>query len=100
MSTKNNDIISQNKVYLWLAIATGLLLSIPLIAMQFSEEVQWTLADFILMGVLIYGFGFIFVQLARFAPKKYRLPIAAVVGLIFLWLWAELAVGVFTNIGS
>src|SRR5690606_2916685 len=40
MRTKNKDIIMQNKIFLWIAAATGLILSIPLIAMQFENDVD------------------------------------------------------------
>lgn len=90
----------QNKVFGWIAVATGLILSIPLISMQFTQEVDWELGDFIIMGILLFGTGLMFVHVARVTPRKYRVLIglAFVVGL--LWLWVELAVGLFTNLGS
>ncbi len=39
------------------ALVTGALLLIPLIAMQFSEDVVWTLSDFILAGFMLFGTG-------------------------------------------
>lgn len=100
MAVKNNDIIMQNKVFVWIAIATLAILSIPLIAMQFTDEVKWGLSDFIVMGILILGTGFVFIHVARVVPHKYRVitGIAFLIGL--LYVWAELAVGIFTGIGS
>ena len=40
-----------------LALATVLILLLPLITMQFTDEVIWNLADFIVAGILIFGFG-------------------------------------------
>ena len=99
METKNTDIIAQNKIFLWIALGTGLLLLVPLIAMQFTGEVNWTLSDFIVMGTLIFTASSLFVLTAR-KVRKNRLVVGAVFLLAFLWLWAELAVGIFTNWGS
>jgi uncharacterized membrane protein len=100
MEAKSMDIISRNGIFLWIALGTGLLLMIPLVAMQFTSEVNWTLSDFILMGVLIFTVSSLFVLVARKVQKKSRLAVGAVFLLGFLWLWAELAVGVFTTWGS
>lgn len=80
-------------------LITSAILLVPLIAMQFTNEVNWTLSDFVIMGTLLSVTG-ILVDLAWRTLGKYRaLAIVGVLGL-FLWLWAELAVGVFTNWGS
>jgi uncharacterized membrane protein len=100
MEAKSMDIISRNGIFLWTLLGTGLLLTIPLVAMQFTSEVNWTLSDFILMGVLIFTVSSLFVLVARKVQKKSRLAVGAVFLLGFLWLWAELAVGVFTTWGS
>lgn len=100
MKSKNTDIIKQNKVFLWIAAATGLILSIPLLAMQFTSEVNWDSTDFIIMGTLLFGMGSLFVVVARLTKRKYRAFIAIGFILAVLYIWAELAVGIFTNWGS
>lgn len=69
---------------------------IPLIAMQFTSEVVWTLMDFVIAGVLLLSAGFAMVYLwKRLAQSNYRFYIIAGLILLFLLLWAELAVGIF-----
>ncbi len=100
MKTKKNDLFMQNKVFTWIALGTAAILSIPLIAMQFTSEVNWDLSDFVIMGIVLFGMGFLFVHIARVAPRKYRTLIGIAITLITLYIWAELAVGIFTNLGS
>lgn len=80
-------------------VGTALILAIPLIAMQFTREVNWTLSDFVIMGILLFGTGLLLDYVTRMGGKNKVLLGAAVV-LGFLYIWAELAVGIFTNFGS
>ncbi|MBA3724316.1 MAG: hypothetical protein H0W89_05540 [Candidatus Levybacteria bacterium] len=89
----------QNKAFLWIALATVFILMIPLIAMQITSEVNWDEIDFIVMGALLFGTGSMFVLAAR-KTRKYRIIIGIVFAAALFWLWAELAVGVFTTWGS
>ncbi|NND45985.1 MAG: hypothetical protein HKN58_11745 [Xanthomonadales bacterium] len=73
---------------------------IPLIAMQFTEEVAWDATDFIVMGLLLFGIGSLFVLLSRRVRRPQRFVVGIGCAVLFLYLWAELAVGVFTNLGS
>jgi len=98
MKTKNADIM-QNNVFVWIAVGTGLILLIPLIAMQFSREVNWDLLDFVVMGILLFGAGSMFVLITR-KMRKRRAVLAIAFTAAFLYIWAELAVGIFTNLGS
>lgn len=101
MKTTNTDIIMQNKIFIWIALLTGLILLVPLIAMQFTGEVNWTLGDFIIMGTLLLGTGSVFVLATRRVKKvEHRVVIGIVFAAALLYLWAELAVGIFTNWGS
>ncbi|MGB0829018.1 MAG: hypothetical protein ACPGO9_06040 [Flavobacteriaceae bacterium] len=73
-----------------------LLLLIPLTVMQFSSEVNWSLFDFVIMGVLLLALGFSirFIRNKKSVLKYPLLMIIAVVVLFFI-IWAELAVGIF-----
>ena len=79
----------------------GALLLTPAIAMQFTSEVNWTLGDFVFAAVmfLVLGGAIEFIVRAVRSGSTRVLAILGVVG-VFLWLWAELAVGVFTDWGS
>ena len=100
MRQKANDLMLQNSVFIWIAVTTGAILLIPLIAMQFTTEVKWDEADFIVMGFLLFATTSLFVLAARRTPRKHRLLIGGMFMAAFLYLWAELGVGVFTNLGS
>jgi hypothetical protein len=100
MKANSKDIIMQDKVFLAMAMVTGLILLVPLIAMQFTREVNWSLGDFVVMGILLFGMGSMFVLTARRINRKHRVAIGIAFAIALLWIWAELAVGVFTNWGS
>ena len=78
------------------ALTTGLLLLVPLAAMQFSSDVSWSGADFAAAAALLFVAGMALVaghRLARTTGR--RVAAAAAVVLVFLAVWAELAVGLF-----
>jgi hypothetical protein len=96
-----NELINSNCIFKYIFGATLLLLLIPVIAMQFSTQVNWQLFDFIVMGVLIFSTSSIFVLVARKIRNKNKLLITVILfGLVFMYIWAELAVGIFTNLGN
>jgi peptidoglycan/LPS O-acetylase OafA/YrhL len=75
---------------------TALVVLIPLVAMQFSDDVDWNIFDFLAAGVLLFGTGLVY----EFGVKRIRTPKARTVASIVLLaalalVWAELAVGVF-----
>ena len=92
----------QNKRLIIIVFATALLLLIPLIAMQFTSEVNWTLSDFIVGGALLVGTGLVFdLILRKIKNINYRIFISIALLMVLLLIWAELAVGIFgTPIGG
>lgn len=100
MNMTQNSIITRNSVFAWLALATGGLLLVPAVAMQFTSEVNWGAADFAVMGALIFGMGSLFVLVARRVPRRFRVAVGVVFALALCYIWAELAVGIFTDLGS
>ena len=86
----------KNKRVLYILLIVVILLLIPLIAMQFTNEVNWSLLDFIVAGVLLFGTGLIFDLVIRKTKNtKYRIVIGIAILIILLLVWAELAVGIF-----
>jgi len=69
----------QNRNIIRIAVIVGLILLIPLTAMQFTEEVNWDLLDFALVGVFLFSIG--------------------LVG-AFLLFWVNGAVGIIGNEGQ
>ena len=73
-----------------------LLLLIPLIAMQLTNEVNWSLFDFMIMGAMLTITGLLGgVIFKRVKNSGYRLILTITIVLILFLLWAELAVGLF-----
>jgi len=69
---------------------------IPLIAMQLTDEVKWSLFDFIIMGALLSITGLVGeVILKKVKKYKHRLILYIAIVMIFFLIWAELAVGIF-----
>ena len=77
-------------------LTVGLLLMIPLIAMQLTNEVNWSLFDFIIMGAMLTITGLLGgVIFKRVKNSGYRLILYITLAMLFLLIWAELAVGIF-----
>ena len=74
----------------------GLLLLIPLIAMQLTDEVNWSFFDFIIMGALLTITGLLIgIILQKVQNSKNRLILIITIVMMFFLIWAELAVGLF-----
>lgn len=85
----------------WLSVTIGLILLVPLGAMFFIEDVNWSVGDFIVMAALVFAVSALFVLVTKVVRSQpYRIALAIMLGLLFVWVWAELAVGVFMNWGS
>ena len=61
------------------------LLSIPLIAMQFTKEVKWTLSDFLIMGILMFATVFT-IDFVLKKVKTFKSRLILVLGIIALLL--------------
>lgn len=86
----------KNKRLKLILLIVGSLLLIPLIAMQFTDEVNWTPLDFVIAGVLLLVTGLIFDLVIRKVKNiKYRIAILIILLLGLFLIWAELAVGIF-----
>jgi hypothetical protein len=88
--------IMQNKRLIGIVLAVAFLLLIPLIAMQFTNEVNWTSLDFVVAGVLLLATGLMCELVMRKVKKiESRIVICAALLTGLLIIWLELAVGIF-----
>lgn len=87
--------IMQRKRLFIITFIVAFVLLMPLIAMQFTDEVNWTLGDFAVAGLLLFGVGLLFDLVIRTVNKsEYRTVIYVAIVVMFLLIWAELAVGI------
>lgn len=101
MKSTQSTVINSNKIFALMAGAIAAILLIPLIAMQFTDDVNWSVSDFLIIGLLLFFMGSLFVLVARRIHKSSnRLVLGVVCAIIVLYIWAELAVGLFTSLGS
>jgi hypothetical protein len=73
-----------------------LLLIIPLIGMNFTNDIDWDLSDFIVAGLILLVFSLTanFIVL-RISNRNRRVFFITILLILFILVWAELAVGIF-----
>jgi len=73
-----------------------LLLIVPLIGISFTDEFDWSLSDFIVAGLVLLVFSLTanFIVL-RISNRNRRVFFMTILLILFLLVWAELAVGIF-----
>ena len=86
----------KTKRYTILLLSAAALLLLPLLAMQFTTEVNWKMIDFFIMALLL----FVLVSSIEYVLQHQKLMATRLLWiglalLVFLLVWAELAVGVF-----
>jgi hypothetical protein len=78
-----------------LAAIVALILLIPLVAMQFSDEWNWDLFDFVFAGTLLFGAGLAYELVAkRGGTAAYRAAVALAVATALVLVWVNAAVGI------
>ncbi|XXZ58680.1 hypothetical protein WME74_01305 [Sorangium sp. So ce341] len=76
----------------------ALVLLLPLIAMQFTEEVAWDRADFVIFGSMLVGACGAYELAARGTSNNaYRAAVGVALAAAFILVWMNLAVGIIGN---
>lgn len=90
-------ISTKKRLSIWALVIISLL-SIPFIAMQFSNEVNWDFTDFLVMGILLSGIALAYELIARSSTSiKYRTAFGIGLAAGFLLMWVNGAVGIIGN---
>ncbi|MFQ5720606.1 MAG: hypothetical protein ACE5IK_13790 [Acidobacteriota bacterium] len=85
--------VSRWRMAAWTAAV--LLLLLPLIAMQFTDEVAWDAVDFVIFGALLGGVGVTFELAARQSGNvAYGAAVGVALAAAFILLWVNGAVGI------
>jgi len=93
--------IMKNKRLIIIVLTSAIPLLIPLIAMQFTDEVNWTLFDFVVAGTLLLGTGLMCeLAIRKISKIKYRIAICVALLVALLLIWAELAVSILGTLFS
>lgn len=75
-----------------------LVLCIPKIAMHFSNEVNWSLLDFVIAFILLSSLGIgLYAISLNFKSRRKRIFYFLFVLVTFALVWGELAVGIFNT---
>lgn len=83
------------KHVLYIGLGSAAILLVPLIAMQFTDQVKWELNDFAFAFVFFVILGLILeLGVRRLSSQTLRWTVGTAVVLFFMAVWAELAVGI------
>lgn len=97
--SENRQPVNPWRIATW-AIA-ALLLVAPLVAMQLTDEVNWSAMDFLVMGVMLAAVcGGIELALRISRDLAYRAACAVALVTGFLLVWINLAVGIIGDEGE
>jgi hypothetical protein len=73
----------------------ALLLLLPLVAMQFTDEVNWDVADFVFAAALLVGVGVPYeLAVRKTGDTTYRAAVGVALAAAFLLVWVNAAVGI------
>lgn len=95
---QNNTPIEKptNKRLFTILFVVAITVLIPLVAMQFTSQVRWSLFDFIVAAVVLLSAGLLVEIILRSATSPLRRAILCLILFVALvLLWMELAVGIF-----
>ena len=79
----------------------ALILMLPLVAMQFTEQVNWGLADFVVFGAMLVGAcGAYELAAGMMRNNTYRAAVGVAIAAAFTLVWVNLAVGIIGDEGN
>ena len=87
-----SGLTARTRTALWGAAACLLLL--PLVAMQFTQEVAWDGADFVIFGIMLAAACGAYELAVRLTPvAAFRAIAGMAIVAVFVLVWLQLAVG-------
>lgn len=100
-SNKSQKLNSTLQLVIVVGILAAFLLLVPLAAMQFTDEVAWSLFDFFAAWILLFGAGLTYTLIARkMSNIAYKTAVGVAVMTALLIIWANLSVGIIGAEGN
>ncbi len=91
--------ITISKRLSYFSLGAGIILLIPLVAMQFTDSVSWDLIDFAVAGTILIVAGLVIdFCLRKIQKTTHRIIVCLIIVLAVVLIWAELAVGILETI--
>jgi hypothetical protein len=82
-----------------IVVGTAIILAVPLVAMFFTDEVQWTSFDFAMAGALLFAAGLTYEVAASSTRKsRYKIAIGTALAAMLVLIWLHLAVGIIPGV--
>ena len=76
----------------------ALILLVPLVMMQITDEADWDVADFVIFGAMLAGACGAYELAAKVTGNKaYRAAVGVALAAAFILVWMNLAVGIIGN---
>ena len=86
----DNILVSKKSVFIIL-LCTFLILLIPLAAMNFTDEVDWSVGDFVLASFLLSFFGYLYKVLTNASKNTVQnIIIGFLIFGLFIFVWVNL----------
>lgn len=96
MKKNQTFVMKPNKRLAGILLGAIIILFIPIIAMQFTNDVKWTSFDFLAAGILLFSAGLTLeLILRKIKTAKYRIAACIALFIALFLIWAELSVGIF-----
>jgi hypothetical protein len=86
----------KSKNILYPLLGTMAILSIPFVA-----KVSWDMSDYVTASILLFATGLLLVVVINnIRNQKKKIIVSGIIIALTVYVWAELAVGIFTSLGS
>ena len=77
-------------------LSAAVLFMLPMLGMLISNHVNWSVFDFVVAGIILFGTATLLeIILRNVTLKETRIVLIFLLAIIFLLVWLELAVGIF-----
>lgn len=93
--------MQKNKSIIGVVLATVFILLLLFLVNQISDEMVWDLADFVIVGALLFGTGLAYILITKQRGNStYRAAVVIALGAAFILVWVNVAVGIIGDEGN